>query len=70
LEGAFGKAEVDTGAPALVTLFLRQPDGTLSATSLLAEQASESPAWAVGGVTHDLLLGLQPFFGGLANAGA
>jgi hypothetical protein len=52
LEGAFGKAEVDTGAPALVTLFLRQPDGTLSAKSLLSEHASEFPAWAVGGVTH------------------
>jgi hypothetical protein len=49
LEGAFGKAEVDTSAPALVALFLRQPDGTLSAKSLLSVHPSEFPAWAVGG---------------------
>nr|MCU0871386.1 hypothetical protein [Pirellulaceae bacterium] len=52
LEGAFGKAEFDVQTPRMVALFLRQPDGTLSAKSLLCACASQFPAWAVGGVTH------------------
>ena len=52
LEGAFGKAELDVQAPAMTSLYLRQPDGTLSAKSLLCASPSEFPAWAVGGVTH------------------
>jgi len=52
LEGAFGKAEFDVRSPRMLALFLRQPDGTLSAKSLLCACASEFPAWAVGGVTY------------------
>jgi hypothetical protein len=52
LEGVFGKAEIDFQSPRMLTLFLRQPDGTLSAKSLLCACESEYPAWAVGGVTH------------------
>jgi hypothetical protein len=52
LEGDFGKAECDVQSPRMLTLFPRQPDGTLSAKSLLCACESEFPAWAVGGATH------------------
>jgi len=49
LEGAFGKAEVNTTAPALVRLYLRGPKG-LTAQSLLARSAMRP--WARGGYSY------------------
>jgi len=49
LEGAFGKAEVNATAPALVRLYLRGPKG-LTAQSLLAPSGAKP--WARGGYTY------------------
>jgi len=50
IEGAFGRAEVDTTSPALAKLYLRGPDGRLSRQSLLA--AAGARPWASQAYTY------------------
>ncbi|MFH1920632.1 MAG: discoidin domain-containing protein [Planctomycetota bacterium] len=50
IEGRFGKAEVNVTHPALVQLYLRGPDGRLTAQSLLAHTGHKP--WARGGYTY------------------
>lgn len=51
LDGHFGKVEVDTNAPALRRLFLRQPDESLSVKNLLSLHPPMHE-WAVGAYSY------------------